>query len=559
MSKTAMTHEELVTRMAQISPDITLLGKYINSKSRIPVRCSKCGFVWTPRGQDLLSGRSCKRCSQAARHEARMQQGNIIFLERIKEKNPAITPLEKYQGSDQKIWFKCSLCKHVWQTSPYNIVHGHGCPKCNSARKGLVKRLTQEDFETRLKEKNPDLTALGQYTKSSEPIKVKCKKCGHTWTPIAGNLLSGHGCRQCAHVQTSFMEQFVLRAFSLHLGEDAVLSRDKRLIGKELDIYLPAHKLAVEIGSWHWHKNSVENDKEKRRRCLKKGVRLIFIFDSYEEDAAPLKTDCLIFKENLADDPNHEQLKKIVRWLFSQIGENTNPLNSYWDIIATAAIENSKRISTETFISIMANKNPSIEIIGNYSASHSPIAVRCKECGRQWEPTPHNLLAGKGCPSCAGVERKETSDFLQELSKLHPGINLLNEYESARAPVSVQCSICSHTWLATPHNLLAGKGCPKCSKRKAAKKLGRKICCVETGIVYDSTPDAARKTGKSSTSIARAAKTGSPYNGFHWEYLDKEKGIAPANNTPQSSFPELITTTKTIPLNPHKNTSNPTQ
>ncbi|MEI3324590.1 MAG: hypothetical protein V8R44_04660 [Eggerthellaceae bacterium] len=207
------------------------------------------------------------------------------------------------------------------------------------------------------------------------------------------------------------MEQFVLRAFSLHLGEDAVLSRDKRLIGKELDIYLPAHKLAVEIGSWHWHKNSVENDKEKRRRCLKKGVRLIFIFDSYEEDAAPLKTDCLIFKENLADDPNHEQLKKIVRWLFSQIGENTNPLNSYWDIIATAAIENSKRISTETFISIMANKNPSIEIIGNYSASHSPIAVRCKECGRQWEPTPHNLLAGKGCPSCAGVERKETSDF----------------------------------------------------------------------------------------------------------------------------------------------------
>ncbi|MEI3324591.1 MAG: hypothetical protein V8R44_04665 [Eggerthellaceae bacterium] len=36
MSKTAMTHEEFVTRMAQISPDITLLGKYINSKSRIP-------------------------------------------------------------------------------------------------------------------------------------------------------------------------------------------------------------------------------------------------------------------------------------------------------------------------------------------------------------------------------------------------------------------------------------------------------------------------------------------------------------------------------------------
>ena len=42
--------------------------------------------------------------------------------------------------------------------------------------------------------------------------------------------------------------------------------------------------------------------------------------------------------------------------------------------------------SHEDFVDIVKIKNPSVEIVGIYTKAQDRIAVKCKECGYEWNP-----------------------------------------------------------------------------------------------------------------------------------------------------------------------------
>lgn len=57
---------------------------------------------------------------------------------------------------------------------------------------------THEQFLTEFKTKgDSNLTLLGIYTKSTEPILVQCKICGYEYLALPGNLLKGKRCGVC--------------------------------------------------------------------------------------------------------------------------------------------------------------------------------------------------------------------------------------------------------------------------------------------------------------------------------------------------------------------------
>ena len=47
--------------------------------------------------------------------------------------------------------------------------------------------------------------------------------------------------------------------------------------------------------------------------------------------------------------------------------------------------------SHNEFVDIVRAINPSIEIIGIYTKAHERIAVRCKDCGYEWNPQACHL------------------------------------------------------------------------------------------------------------------------------------------------------------------------
>lgn len=63
--------------------------------------------------------------------------------------------------------------------------------------------------------------------------------------------------------------------------------------------------------------------------------------------------------------------------------------------------------TTEEFKKDLAEIQPNIEIIGNYTGSHNLIKCRCKVDGYQWESYPANLLnRSAGCAKCCNAISK---------------------------------------------------------------------------------------------------------------------------------------------------------
>ena len=100
-----------------------------------------------------------------------------------------------------------------------------------------------------------------------------------------------------------------------------------------------------------------------------------------------------------------------------------------------------------------------------------------------FEQLPVSHLLGYGCSLCANNVRKTKEQFAEEAEKIHPDKYIYTEveYKNSHTPVKVICKIHGEFYI-TPHSLLKGDTCQKCSETKGEKKV--RIFLEENGIEY---------------------------------------------------------------------------
>jgi very-short-patch-repair endonuclease len=110
--------------------------------------------------------------------------------------------------------------------------------------------------------------------------KWNLKFCGRSCSTIYNNKNRKIGTRR------SKLEKFIEEQLSKKFNQDDVLFNNKTIIGRELDIYFPKLKLAIEInGPFHYRPiygeekfNRIkELDEQKRVLCEQKNIKLISI------------------------------------------------------------------------------------------------------------------------------------------------------------------------------------------------------------------------------------------------------------------------------------------
>ncbi len=426
-----LSHEEFVNLLKTHNPNaasIELLGSYQSMSQKIKCRCSVCSYEWNARCGDLIYSKSgCPRCS------GNINFSHTRFVMDVQSHNPHAKDIEflsTYIGSTKRVNCKCRICGHEWSPLASSLRQGTGCPEC--AKKSLaitsreqLKSLPKQTpdshstFLAKFQEKNPhsnQIEIIGQYTGSRQQIRCKCKKCNTEWEPTAASLLSGTGCPKCSHSSTSFMEQFVATALKFALNECNVILRDKKTIGKELDILIPEHNVAIEIGSWKWHKRTYENDLRKQDLCRQKGIRLFIIYDLCT-DVLPPQKDVYCYSFDLGSESKHQTLRIIIDMLLGQIGVQRTFNKTEWEEITKLSYENSQRIDHDRFIDKFKKNNASsdtIEILSKYTRAIDPIKCRCTVCHHTWKTTATELIRGSGCPKCkiAGVACRKSKRYL---------------------------------------------------------------------------------------------------------------------------------------------------
>lgn len=387
------------------------------------------------------------------------------FVKELKQINKNIKVIGTYTRAIDNIEVECLECGNKWSPKAYSLLQGKGCPKCRTRHgvlnnNGLTHKKTIEEFNKQLKKIDSSIEITGEYLNTHTFIECHCLRCNNVWKAKPYSLLKGHGCPRCSKSGTSFMEQFIKTSFEKATNYK-VLSRDKSAIGMELDIYIPKLNFAVEPGNWFLHKKYLQRDKIKREKCEEKNIRLITIYDKYPvNEKAPFKNNCITFSDDY-NKANHKEIVNLVYRLFEINNIDIVFSDREIKLIEEIAYKNAKSMTDVEFKKRMSTIQPNIEVIGKYVNSNKRIKVKCKNCGFEWDGVPSNMLAGNGCKKC-GTKRahekfkKSQNDFILEVQKENPNVEILGKYISRHKPVLARCRICGFEWSPKASSLLRG-------------------------------------------------------------------------------------------------------
>lgn len=135
-----------------------------NNRSKIKVRCGKCGEVFETNYFNLQTNNGCRTCQYK-----KLMTDNGVFLARIKDiTKDTVKPIDEYAGINKRIRFRCEVCGNVWETTPSSVLKCGGCPHCSKSTSypnKLMKRLLLYFLE--------DLTSLNE--------EVYLRNMGNGW------------------------------------------------------------------------------------------------------------------------------------------------------------------------------------------------------------------------------------------------------------------------------------------------------------------------------------------------------------------------------------------
>lgn len=132
-----------------------------------------------------------------------------------------------------------------------------------------------------------------------------------------------------------------------------------------------------------------------------------------------------------------------------------------------------KKKTHEEYVAELAVKNPTVEVVDTYNGAHNKIMHRCKTCNYEWQATPHNTLAGKGCPKCAGTMKRTHDEYVELVEAMHSNIEVVGVYVNNNTPILHRCTIHNHLWMAHPNNILSGHGCRMCANDLMANNFSK--------------------------------------------------------------------------------------
>lgn len=131
----------------------------------------------------------------------------------------------------------------------------------------------------------------------------------------------------------------------------------------------------------------------------------------------------------------------------------------------------------------LINSGNKLAFVGDYLKAREKSLFLCNNCNTEFLASPNNILGGKGCPECAG--RNWTTEKLQtHLDGLGKSIDLKGNYIDSKTKILSVCRVCSHAWESQPGNLKKN-GCPSCSRKikGSIEKLQNRINLLGTGVL----------------------------------------------------------------------------
>lgn len=189
------THEKFLQEVYEkVGNEYTVLGKYINARTRIKIKHNVCGYEFEIKADSILSyGGGCKNCADNAKRKT---------IDKFKQELYEIfgdeyTVTGSYKNYYTPIKIRHNACKSEYMVQPKNILGGTGCKKCYFES----KKTKHEDFiDIVYNLVGDDYTVTGEYIHSQEYIEMLHNDCGNKFK-VKPNLFIYNNlrCTECTN------------------------------------------------------------------------------------------------------------------------------------------------------------------------------------------------------------------------------------------------------------------------------------------------------------------------------------------------------------------------
>lgn len=316
----------------------------------------------------------------------------ILAKEWNYDRNAPLTPDEVTSGSNKKVWWICSTCKHEWQTSIYNRTHNiRGCPQCGI--KHRTDKLTKPKLGINdLASQRPDLVNEWNYKKngdllpedvavsSKKKVWWKCSVCNYEWQAVVysrSNSKKVTGCPVCGRNKLS-MHRSVPKAGLNDLASQRPDIAAEWDYSKNIDLKPTDVRVGSDKRVWWICSNGHSWDAKISNRTI-------------NNNGCPYCSNRKVFFGFNDLSTTYPELAK--EWDYEKNGE-LNPMNV-------------------TF------------------GSHKNVWWKCPVCGNNWKASISNRVRGTGCSRCQshGTSKPEQgiAFYLSHVTEVKQRIKIYNE------------------------------------------------------------------------------------------------------------------------------------
>jgi predicted nucleic acid-binding Zn-ribbon protein len=108
--------------------DTQPLEQYQNINTKILHVCGTCNTQWKAAPRSVIKSKGgCTSCGKMA--QVKSNNDYIMDIDRYDVKC-----IGTYVNNSTPIAHKCTICDHIWNVRPNDILRGQGCPKCKPSR-----------------------------------------------------------------------------------------------------------------------------------------------------------------------------------------------------------------------------------------------------------------------------------------------------------------------------------------------------------------------------------------------------------------------------------------
>lgn len=298
-TKHQLTHEDFVQNLINKGQEFKvpmLVGKYVDTKTTIDIKCSCCNSVYSALPTNIYRNEH-NQCSKCRNSNASANYASLARQQGLKE---AITEIENnkklvivnkeefinsYKNGNTKITVTCSEHNHTWTSTIRTVVNSkHCCPSYarTLSDQGIIKTLeeTLADFKTVHSDEYD--YSLVEYKHHKQKVKIICKEHG-VFLQTPDSHLKGHGCKKCSASKeekriSKFLEEIgVYNEYNYVLVPFSLIKRFDFMVNNAFLLEFDGPQHFKSMYGENKLKTQINNDNKANEYCKQNNIPLLRI------------------------------------------------------------------------------------------------------------------------------------------------------------------------------------------------------------------------------------------------------------------------------------------